>query len=307
MKFWLSKTGNVAVRDQLAAQIILGIVSRDLKADEKLPSTRELARRLKIHANTVSAAYRELARSGWVEFRKGSGVYVRERTESPETSGKADLDALISGLFHAARDHGYSLQQIRSKLQRRLGLRPPERLLVIEPDAGLQRILVAEIADATGLPVAGSTIEDLENGTVSLDGAAVVAMLGQAESVRMVLPAENECMFLYSRSITDALAGQQRPSNDALITIASEWPGFLRWAHTVLVAAGLSADSINSVDAQREGWVRGLKASAFVIADVLTARKVPASSPVRVFRVIADRSISELRAYAEEIATPQIR
>ena len=59
----------------------LGIVSNDLKVAERLPSTRELARRYDIHANTVSSAYRELARRGWVEFRKGSGVYVRPRTD----------------------------------------------------------------------------------------------------------------------------------------------------------------------------------------------------------------------------------
>ena len=77
MRLWLSKSSEVPLREQLVTQIILGVVSNDLKANERLPSTRELARRYKIHANTVSAAFRELTRLGWVEFRKGSGVYVK--------------------------------------------------------------------------------------------------------------------------------------------------------------------------------------------------------------------------------------
>ncbi|MEO6393118.1 MAG: GntR family transcriptional regulator, partial [Pyrinomonadaceae bacterium] len=61
MKIWLSKSGEVSLREQLAAQIILGVVSGDLAPGQRLPSTRELARRYEIHANTVSAAYRNLA------------------------------------------------------------------------------------------------------------------------------------------------------------------------------------------------------------------------------------------------------
>ncbi|HKG78053.1 MAG TPA: GntR family transcriptional regulator, partial [Pyrinomonadaceae bacterium] len=64
MRIWISKNSEVPIREQLVTQIVLGIVSNDLKVAERLPSTRELARRYDIHANTVSAAYRELARRG---------------------------------------------------------------------------------------------------------------------------------------------------------------------------------------------------------------------------------------------------
>ena len=70
MRLWISKHSEVPIREQLVTQIVLGIVSNDLKIAERLPSTRDLARRYDIHANTVSSAYRELARRGWVEFRK---------------------------------------------------------------------------------------------------------------------------------------------------------------------------------------------------------------------------------------------
>jgi GntR family transcriptional regulator len=68
MRLWVSKSSEVPIRVQLEAQIILGILSNDLKAGQRLPSTRELARRHKIHANTVSTVYRQLATKGWVDY-----------------------------------------------------------------------------------------------------------------------------------------------------------------------------------------------------------------------------------------------
>ena len=91
MRLWLSRSSEVPLREQLQAQIILGIISKDLKPGQRLPSTRELALRYKIHANTVSAAYRALGSRGWVQFRKGSGVFVRQFASS-QLAGKFGTD-----------------------------------------------------------------------------------------------------------------------------------------------------------------------------------------------------------------------
>src|ERR1051325_10212815 len=108
MRIWLSKNSEVPVREQLATQIVLGIVSRDLKPGQRLPSTRELARRFSIHSNTVSAAYRDLAGRGWVELRRGSGIYVREHPGGERPVGEGlELDQLISAFLQTARERGY--------------------------------------------------------------------------------------------------------------------------------------------------------------------------------------------------------
>ena len=111
MRLWLSRSSEVPLREQLQAQIIMGIASSDLKAGQRLPSTRELALRYKIHANTVSAAYRELGRRGWVQVRKGSGVYVRQFS-SGQREGNTELDRLLAVLFTTARKKGFSLREI---------------------------------------------------------------------------------------------------------------------------------------------------------------------------------------------------
>ena len=84
MRLWLARKSDVPLREQLVAQLVLAILSGDLRPGQRLPSTRELARRFQLHPNTVSAAYTELERQGWGESRRGSGVYVQA-----EASGDA--------------------------------------------------------------------------------------------------------------------------------------------------------------------------------------------------------------------------
>jgi DNA-binding transcriptional regulator YhcF (GntR family) len=303
MRIWLSKSSEVPVREQLATQILLGIVSNDLKPGQKLPSTRELARRYDIHSNTVSAAFQDLEKRGWVEFRKGSGVYVRELSADAATDPKLELDQLISTLLQVARERGHSLGEIQARVKRWLETQPPDHFLVIEPDEEMRSVLIAEIKQATGFRVAGAGLEECSCPEV-LAGAAAVAMYGQAEGVRAALPPGASCLLLRLRSVPGSIAGQERPSADSLVTVVSRWPDFLKWARTILVAAALDPDAMSFRDAREPGWQKGLKSSAMVITDALTATQLPPGCRTRVFRIIADSSLDELRNFKEFLATP---
>ena len=305
MRIWLSKSSGVPLREQLATQILLGIVSNDLKPGQKLPSTRELARRYDIHSNTVSAAFQDLEKRGWVEFRKGSGVYVRELSADVATDPKLELDQLISTLLQVARERGHSLGEIQARVKRWLETQPPDHFLVIEPDEEMRSILIAEIKQATSFRVAGVGIEECSRPEV-LAGAAAVAMYGQAEGVRAALPPDASCLLLRLRSVPGSIAGQERPSADSLVTVVSRWPDFLKWARTILVAAALDPDAMSFRDAREPGWQKGLKSSAMVITDALTATQLPAGCRTRVFRIIADSSLDELRNFKEFLATPLV-
>lgn len=303
MRIWLSKSSEVPLREQLATQILLGIVSNDLKPGQKLPSTRELARRYDIHSNTVSAAFQDLERRGWVEFRKGSGVYVREFSGDAAPGPKLELDQLISTLLQVARKRGYSLGEIQSRIKRWLEAQPPDHFLVIEPDEEMRNILIAEIEQATGFRVEGADLDGCSRPEV-LAGAAAVAMYGQAEPVRAALPPETSCLLLRLRSVPGSIAGQERPSADSLITVVSRWPDFLKWARTILVATALDPEAMSFRDARERGWQKGLASSAMVITDSLTATHLPSGCRTRVFRIIADASLDELRNFKEFLAKP---
>jgi DNA-binding transcriptional regulator YhcF (GntR family) len=300
MRIWVSKNSEVPVREQLATQIILGIVSWDLKPGQKLPSTRELARRFKIHSNTVSAAYRDLAERGWVELRKGSGIYVREQPDGAPAGEGLELDQLISVFLQAARAQGYSLAEIQARVKRLLELQPPDHFLVIESDKELQQILVAEIKEATGFPVVGAGLEACADPSM-LAGAAPVALYGQeGERIRAALSPEVSCLMVHSRSVPASMQGREPPPPDALVAVVSHWPEFLRWARTMLVAAGIDPAALSFRDAREDGWQRGLRSSAFVITDALTATQLPEGCDRRVFRLIADSSLDELCNLVEQ-------
>jgi GntR family transcriptional regulator len=295
MRLWISKNSEVPIREQLVTQIVLGIVSNDLKIAERLPSTRDLARRYDIHANTVSSAYRELARRGWVEFRKGSGVFVRPRTDEPLEDGLA-LDQLIARFFRNLREDGYSLAEIQAGFQRSLSVQRPDHFVLLEPDPELREILVAEIAAVTAVKVRGVGPNEIDG---TMTGAVPVVLYGHMDQYADRIKPETDVLVLHSASVVERMRGQTRPPRDALVAIVSRWPEFLKWARTMLVAAGLDADALSFRDARERNWEKGLRSAAFVITDSLMAPRIPAGCEVKLFRVLAESSLQEIREYAE--------
>ncbi len=53
-----------------------GVISGNLKANDPVPSIRELARMLNVNANTVARAYRELENEGLIYSRPGIGSFI---------------------------------------------------------------------------------------------------------------------------------------------------------------------------------------------------------------------------------------
>lgn len=294
MKLWLSKSTEVPLQEQLSTQIVLGIVSGDLACHERLPSSSELARRFKIHPNTIRAAYRGLAGEGWIEWRKGSGFYVRDRGAEGRPSSIADLDHLIASFVSAARRRGYSLKEIQTRLRDQISLQYPDRVLVIEADADLREILVVEIQDQLSVPVEGLAPQACSERRVP-PGVLCVALYDHARSVRAVLPPEESCVFLRSNSVPKTLSRERKPPSEILICVISRWPDFLRWAKATLTAVGIDPAAIELRDGRAEGWDRGLAARGLVVTDSVLGRKLPASPRLRVFHIIADESLQELR------------
>src|SRR5882724_10014213 len=295
MRFWLSKNGDVPIHEQLTTQIRLGILSDDLKPHEKLPSTRELARRLKVHANTISSAYQELVTRGWLEFRKGSGVYVRDTLdEQPQETG-LELDRLISRFFKSARDARYPLREVQARLKHFLDMQPPDHFVVVEQDPELRDILIAEVKDATGWITYGISPADRAD-VHSVAGAVLVATQYLAAGIKSTVPLTVPFVTLHTRSIPGSLKSEKSLPVDYLVTVVSSWSKFLQWAETILVAAGIDANAVSIRDARKAGWKRGLSQSSLIITDLLTSSRLPKDIPTRIFRLISDESLDELRS-----------
>jgi GntR family transcriptional regulator len=76
MEFSISTTAGVPIYQQLTEQICSAIARGRLRADQRLPSVRELSQSLVVNPNTVARAYTELERDGTLYTRPGLGVFV---------------------------------------------------------------------------------------------------------------------------------------------------------------------------------------------------------------------------------------
>jgi GntR family transcriptional regulator len=302
MRLWLSRSSDVSIRDQLATQIVLSILSGELKPGQRLPSTRELARRFHVHPNTISAGYRELARNHWVDFQKGSGIFVRRDTPDRPSQAIA-LDQLISNFFQAARDTGASLSSIRLRLRHWLEMQPPDHFLLIEPDAALAEILVSEIKSAVTLPLKNCNLSAAVL-DAQLVGAIPLALSMNEKAVRGALPENTELLILQLGSPAASLAAHLPAPSSALVGVASSWPKFLKTAHTMLIATGFPAESLVLRDASTPDWQRGLKQVAATVCDTFTAHKLNGFPRVLIFPLLSESSRQELRRYEEFLRQP---
>ena len=301
MQFWFARASEVSIREQLVTQVILGILSDDLSPGQRLPSTRELARRFHLHPNTISAGYRQLERDRWLEFRHGSGVYVRSSKPEVASAPALAIDQMIARLFLAARKLGVTLPQVRFRLRQWLELQPPDHFVLIDPDEELRRILAAEIARAVTFPVESCA---LENCSSALEGGMPVLLPNREAKVRELMPPGTELLILQIRSVPSSLAEYLPAPSGALVGVASRWKEFLKIARAVLTAAGFHSDSLLIRDARERVWQRGLQETTAVVCDVLTAADLPPGVRAIPFLLLSESSIAELRRFEDFVRQP---
>src|SRR5207247_203350 len=108
------------------------------KPGQRLPSVRALARVLHVNPNTISGAYRELVRGGWLDARHGSGVYVR----NVPVPVRSQLEELLTLYVGMARREGWTDADIRRAVERELALTSTKCLLLFEPEPELRDVLL---------------------------------------------------------------------------------------------------------------------------------------------------------------------
>jgi GntR family transcriptional regulator/MocR family aminotransferase len=72
----IDRASNTPIFRQIYLQARAAILSRTFSAGAKLPSTRELASRLRVARASVVAAYEQLFAEGYLSGKIGSGTYV---------------------------------------------------------------------------------------------------------------------------------------------------------------------------------------------------------------------------------------
>ena len=101
----------VQIMDEIRRAIVLGT----LAPDDALPSTRELARDLRVNPNTVQLAYRELEHLGVAYVRRGQGTYVAN-SNTPEKEQKRLVREVSARAMRDAFRHGITIEQLIAAL-----------------------------------------------------------------------------------------------------------------------------------------------------------------------------------------------
>ncbi len=296
MDFVLKRKGGVPLHDQLLAQLELRILSGGLAPGQRLPSVRALARRLGLHANTVSSAYRALEAAGHVELRRGAGVYVRAGSPAALEDARG-LDEMIRLALSAAFRKGHSGGEIRAAVERWLRAAPPERVVIVDPRRETLELIAHEIRTTIGVPASGCTLEELEREPGLAAGALLVALPYHVSKVLRAAPGTPVETIRVEGSDEDQKAVLSVPTGGTILLVSAS-PIVLQIAQGVI--GGLRGDEL-LVEARlvtrRADWRRLLPAADLVIADALSAGMVREARPrrLRELRLLGSADLATVR------------
>lgn len=296
MDFILNRRAGVPVRDQLMAQLELKILSGVLKHGQRLPSVRALARRLKVHHNTVSAAYQDLVATGHVELRRGAGVFVRHAGPSALSEARG-LDEMIRMALHAAFLKGFSGAQIRTAVERWLLAAPPARLVVVDPCREMAELIVYELRQVLKLATRTAEPEEVARDPSLLAGALTLVLPYHLEKIRRLAPHAPVEEVTLEISKDDEAAALALPAG-SVVLIVSHSPTVLPFA--TAFAQSLRGDELlieaRVLSASRE-WKRLLRAADLVFADALSVETVRKARPrrLRELRIVSEAALLRLK------------
>jgi GntR family transcriptional regulator len=236
MQISITKNSDVPLRQQLAEQIVFLVTTGQLRAGEELPSVRALARQVKVHHNTVSEAYQELVRRGWLTRHQGSRLTVGKTAPERPSLGLG-LDELINESILRATEMGYSLQALQDRVRERLLAQPPDHVLIVEDEPGLREIIRLEVLERLDWPVESSSRERFLKEPGLAVGAQVLAPKHIVGELNPLVAKDRPCVsiaFGKADEQVEQIRGLKEPS---IVAVASVSESLLKTARSLFAAA----------------------------------------------------------------------
>ena len=296
MEFALNRKGGVPLHDQLLAQLELQILGGTIAPGQRLPSVRALARRLGLHANTVSSAYGDLEKAGHVELRRGAGVYVRAGAPASLDEARG-LDEMVRLALIAAFRMGHSGSEIRAAVDRWLRAAPPERVVIVDPRRETLDLVAHEIRTSLGVPASGCTLVELAKEPGLASGALLLALPYHAAKVARAAPGAPLETVHVEAALEDRKIVQSLPAGTTILVVSGS-PILLQIARAFV--GGLRGDEVlveTRLLPRRAEWRRLLPAADVVFADALAAPAVREAQPRRLheLRLLGEKDLARVR------------
>ncbi len=128
MDLQIDSKSHVPVHVQLEGQIKHLILAGRFEVGSRLPSIRALAGYLRVNRNTVARVISDLEREGYVESRRGSGVYV---VTPPLDEEEAKRHEVLERVMDLAAARGIPVEELGYALLARGGVRPQEKTPIL--------------------------------------------------------------------------------------------------------------------------------------------------------------------------------
>jgi GntR family transcriptional regulator len=293
MQILLSKDSDVPLRQQLAEQIVFLITTGQLRAGEELPSVRALGRQSKVHHNTVSEAYQDLVRRGWLTRRRGSRLVVGTGSDAP-LDAPHDLDELINESIQRARDMGYTLQALRLRVRERLLAQPPDHLLVVEQEPGLREIIRTEVTESLGWSAQSCSNEDFAREPGLAIGAQVLLANHLVETMKPFVSRSRPAIGIVYSQVADQVDLIRKLQNPSIVAVVSVSELLLRTARSLLAPAVGRRHSFKEVLVVQDAPI-SLGPADLVFCDTITMHMVRSRRKVH-YRLVASDCLEHIGA-----------
>lgn len=103
---------SVPIYLQVIYKIKEDIISGTLKPGDKMPSTRELAKKLSINPNTAARVYKEMERDNLCFTKRGLGTFITESNEKVESIREEMSEKLIYDFVTGMLQLGFNYEQM---------------------------------------------------------------------------------------------------------------------------------------------------------------------------------------------------
>jgi DNA-binding transcriptional regulator YhcF (GntR family) len=230
MDLRINSKSHVPVHVQLEGQIKHLILTGNFEVGSRLPSIRTMAGFLRVNRNTVARVFSDLEREGYVESRRGSGVYVLEPPVEADAEKRHDV---LERVMDLAAAQGVPVEDLAYALLARVGTEPPEkvRILFVECTPAELNQFSDELEEQLPVEVERVLIGDLAQRLSGVEGApwqlAVTTFFHIHEVQELVEPLGIEVVALLAEATLESL---QR-----LMELPSQTPvGVVGWGSTCM-------------------------------------------------------------------------
>ena len=128
MDLRINSKSHVPVHVQLEGQIKHLIHTGNFAVGSPLPSIRAMAGFLRINRNTVARVFSDLEREGYVESRRGSGVYVLEPPVEADGEKRREV---LERVIDLAAARAVPVEDLAYALLAQAGTEPPEKVRIL--------------------------------------------------------------------------------------------------------------------------------------------------------------------------------